>query len=64
MNGRGNLLSFNSQMIHSVVLQFSDCGKTSEEPQECVENYLDRVIENQKEIMSILSKIKEDMSAK
>lgn len=60
MNARESLLSLNSQMIRSVVLQFSDCEKSQEEPKECAENYLERVIENQKEIMKILSDLRSD----
>lgn len=74
MNSRGNNLSFLDFLtIFSVGLQVSGFEQNlkqastddlMKELQHQNKDYLERVIENQKGIMSILSKIKEDMSAK
>lgn len=74
MNSGGNNLSFLDFLtIFSVGLQVSGYEQNlkqastddlMKELQHQNKDYLGRVIENQKEIMSILSKIKEDMSAK
>lgn len=74
MNTRGNNLSFLDFLtIFSVGLQVSgyeqnlkqaSADDLMKELQHQNKDYLESVIENQKEIMSILSKIKEDMSAK
>lgn len=74
MNGRGNNLSFLDFLtIFSVGLQVSGYEQNLKqastddlmrELQKQDSEYLRKILENQKEIMSILSKIKEDMSAK
>lgn len=74
MNSGGNNLSFIDFLtIFSVGLQVSgyeqNLKQTStddlmSELQKQDRDYLERIVKNQKEIMSILSKIKEDMSAK
>lgn len=74
MNGRGNNISFLDFLtIFSVGLQVSGYEQNLKqastddlmrELQKQDRDYLERIVENQKEIISILSKIKEDMSAK
>lgn len=74
MNGRGNNLSFLDFLtIFSVGLQVSGYEQNLKqastddlmrELERQDRDYLERIVKNQKEIMSILSKIKEDMSAK
>lgn len=74
MNSGGNNLSFLDFLtIFSVGLQVSGYEQNLKqattddlmrELQKQDRDYLERIIDNQKEIMSILSKIKEDMSAK
>lgn len=74
MYGGGNNLSFLDFLtIFSVGLQVSGYEQNLKqastddlmrELQKQDRDYLERIIDNQKEIMSILSRIKEDMSAK
>lgn len=74
MNSGGNNLSFLDFLtIFSVGLQVSGYEQNlrqastddlMRELQKQDRDYLERIIDNQKEIMSILSKIKEDMSVK
>lgn len=74
MYGGGNNLSFLDFLtIFSVGLQVSGYDQNlkqattddlMKELQRQDRDYLERIIDNQKEIMSILSRIKEDMSAK
>lgn len=74
MNTRGNNLSFLDFLtIFSVGLQVSGYEQNLKqastddlmrELQKQDRDYLERIIDNQKEIMRILSQIKEDMSVK
>lgn len=74
MYGGGNNFSFLDFLtIFSVGLQVSGYDQNlkqattddlMKELQRQDRDYLERIIDNQKEIMSILSRIKEDMSAK
>ena len=74
MNGGGNNLSFLDFLtIFSVGLQISGYEQNlrqastddlMKELQRQDRDYLDKILDSQKEIMSILSQIKEDMSVK
>lgn len=73
MNGTNNLSLIDFLTIFSVGLQMSgyeqDLRQTTTddlmwELQTQDRNYLEKILDNQKEILSILSQLKEDMSAK